>query len=274
MSSPPGPGGFLPSIQSPPPAPSSATKPSTPTLPHPRNNPLPPGSRKESALIAHLDSRLLAISRRYETRFQTNSRGEGVGARDVEGGYNTFSEFAREVGKVVDLVWVSGTRKLRALFRAGQRLIVDEGIASLQLPSLLTLALLTNTALPSFPFSPRPTFTLLRKLDHAFASLLKGRDVESGEVLPGFSGGRGRVSVTEKVRVRGVVERGRVVVVEVAGGGTVTEDGEEDEDEDDGNEGDEGEGEGEDMVVDGNHGGGRWRLRGCLRGRSLSWGWG
>lgn len=35
--------------------------------------------------------------------------------------------------------------------------------------------------------------------------------------LPGFGGGRGKPSTTEKVRLRGLVERTRVTVVEVAG---------------------------------------------------------
>lgn len=130
----------------------------------------------------------------------------------------------------------------------------SEILASIQLPTLLTLALLTTSALPSFPFNTKPTFTLLKKLDHAFASLLKGQDIETGEALPGFSGGRGKVSVTEKVRVRGVVERGRVVVVEVAGGGTEGGETGDEEGEDEEEDGDDGE----DMMVEGNHG--RWEM--------------
>lgn len=41
--------------------------------------------------------------------------------------------------------------------------------------------------------------------------------METGDALPGFEGGRARLSTTEKVRVRGLVERTRVIVVEVAG---------------------------------------------------------
>ena len=77
-----------------------------------------------------------------------------------------------------------------------------------------------STYLPSFPFSPRPTFSLLRKLDLAFSSLLQGRNLETGDDLSGFEGGRGKVSTTEKVRMRGLVSRTRVAVVEVAGKGT------------------------------------------------------
>lgn len=92
--------------------------------------------------------------------------------------------------------------------------------ASLQTPYLLTIALTLTTALQYFPFfEPRPTFWLLKKLDLAFCSLLTGIDAVHGKTLPGLSqsGRRGRLSVTEKVRMRGSVARTRVQVVEVAG---------------------------------------------------------
>lgn len=54
-------------------------------------------------------------------------------------------------------------------------------------------------------------------MDLTFSSLLKGVNVETGEPLPGFQGRRGQLSTTEKVRMRGIVERTRVAVVEVAG---------------------------------------------------------
>ena len=92
-------------------------------------------------------------------------------------------------------------------------------LASLQIPYLLTIALTTSNCLPAFPFAPRQTFRLLDKLDLAFLSLLTGRDAASRDVLPGFEGGRGRVSVTEKVRLRGIVGGTRVRVVVVAGKG-------------------------------------------------------
>ena len=144
--------------------------------------------------------------------------------------------------------------------------------ATLQTPYLLTLALTTSIALPSFPFTPPSTFHLLQKLDCAFASLLRGVNVETGQALPGFTAAAGigadrkvgKVSVTEKVRIRGVVERTRVGVVEVAGGdgggtemeggrgrgdweGEMTTGGEDEEEEDE-----------EDMRVEGHHG--RWEM--------------
>lgn len=42
-------------------------------------------------------------------------------------------------------------------------------------------------------------------------------DVDTGLVLSGFEGGRGKLSTTEKVRLRGLVQASRLAVVEVAG---------------------------------------------------------
>ena len=57
----------------------------------------------------------------------------------------------------------------------------------------------------------------MQKLDVSFSSLLHGHNVETGEALPGFSGGKSRLTTTEKVRIRGLVERTRVAVVVAAG---------------------------------------------------------
>ncbi len=73
-----------------------------------------------------------------------------------------------------------------------------------------------NTYLPAFPPSPKSTFGLLRKLDHAFSSLLKGEDSDTGEILPGFERGmRAGMSKTDMVRCKGLVEATRVLVVDV-----------------------------------------------------------
>lgn len=89
-------------------------------------------------------------------------------------------------------------------------------LASLQIPYFLTIALAVSSYLPSFSFSPQPTFQLLHKLDLAFSSLLQGINAETGATLSGFGGGRGKLSTTEKVRMRGLVERTRLVVVAAA----------------------------------------------------------
>ena len=70
--------------------------------------------------------------------------------------------------------------------------------------------------LPAFPPSPTATFKLLRKLDHAFASLLKGENSETGESLPGFEAGkRAGMSRTDMVRCKSLVESTRVLIVDI-----------------------------------------------------------
>ena len=91
-------------------------------------------------------------------------------------------------------------------------------IASLQIPYLLQIALSTSSYLPSFPPSPTPTFALLKKLDHAFVSLITGKDKITGEALPGFEGAEGGLSRTDMVRLRSLVLDTRVVVVSVMSG--------------------------------------------------------
>jgi hypothetical protein len=98
------------------------------------------------------------------------------------------------------------------------------------------LAGLTNTYLPDYPFSPGATFRLLKKLDISFASLILGENVETGAPLSGFESQRQVVSMTEKVRIKGIAEMGRIVIVEVKDKEdelwNEDEDDDEDEDED------------------------------------------
>ncbi|KAL8989704.1 MAG: hypothetical protein Q9177_001462 [Variospora cf. flavescens] len=193
-------GGFLqPTLPSPPQSSVNSPRSARPLLPSPRSKPLRPGSSKEGDLIRYIEQKLLAVSRRYENRFSAALSGEEN--PDVEGrGYKDIGEQLRELDPVVDVVWISGTRRIFP-----------------PITFLLTIALSVTASLQSFPFTPRPTFQFLRKMDLAFSSLLKGVNVETGEPLPGFQGRRGRLSTTEKVRMRGIVERTRVAVVEVAG---------------------------------------------------------
>jgi len=134
-------------------------------------------------------------------------------------------------------------------------------LASLQTPYLLTIALTLRNDLVSFSFDPQPTFHLLQKLDLAFYSLLQGINAETGETLPGFEGGRGKLSTTEKVRIRGLVEETRVAVVKVAGkGGSVTDAGSMAQMDDDltTDDNDDHEDAMEGLQVEGNHG--RWEM--------------
>jgi hypothetical protein len=65
-----------------------------------------------------------------------------------------------------------------------------------------------------FPASDRSAqaiLSLLGKLDDVFALLLTGRDADTGEYLSGFENGR-QVSTTDKVRLKGIVDRTRLAV--------------------------------------------------------------
>lgn len=61
-------------------------------------------------------------------------------------------------------------------------------------------------------------FRVLGKLDYAFASLIQGKDIDSGAHLPGCDRGSG-ISGTAKVRMKSIIERTRVIVVEAMAGG-------------------------------------------------------
>ncbi|KAI0536445.1 hypothetical protein GGR58DRAFT_395185 [Xylaria digitata] len=195
----PSPGGFLPPHNSlPSPAPSTASSRVAALLPHPRSKPLVPGSKKEEYARDYVARRLLHISRRYVKKFGIPDPADEVT------GYDSMEEVCRDLEEVVDVLWFSGT-------------------PSLQVPYLLNVALAFNTYLPSFPPAPKPTFLLLRKIDHCFASLLVGYDVKTKEPLPGFSStvdnsAKMRFSRTDMVRCKSLTDQTRISVAMVMSG--------------------------------------------------------
>lgn len=82
----------------------------TPILPTPRSHRLRPGSQKEIALINYLDDRILQITRRYAKKFSN----EGL-KKDDTPGYTTYDEFVHDADPLVDVVWISGTRKSQSI---------------------------------------------------------------------------------------------------------------------------------------------------------------
>ncbi|KAL7928351.1 hypothetical protein V8C35DRAFT_243143 [Trichoderma chlorosporum] len=211
------PGGFIPPRGGlPSPAPSSASSRAASNLPHPRNNALRPGSNKEDMVRRFVDEKLLYVSRRYVKKFGNPNPGDTVV------GFKTFGEVCRELDEIVNVLWKSGT-------------------PSLQIPFLLKMASDFTQYVRSFPPSSKASFDLLHKLDHCFASLLSGQDIETNETLPGFENGlRAGMTTTDMVRCRSLVEQTRVLMVEVMSSGEQEEE-EDDEDEEDG-DGDETEG--------------------------------
>jgi hypothetical protein len=206
----PEPGGFLSDAL---PSPVSVTSTTTRTnLPQPRSHPLRAGSTKEETTRRYVEGRLLQVSRLYTKKFQPAEPG------DDATGYTRIRDVCRDLSEIVDVLWLSGTRESSQIFnRPGctwsSRL--THVAATLQIPYLLNIALSLNTYLTAFPPDPVPTFALLRKLDHAFASLLLGHDIDSGHALPGFQGKRGGMTRTDMVRCKSLVEGMRVLIVEV-----------------------------------------------------------
>ncbi|KAJ4988129.1 hypothetical protein SVAN01_06381 [Stagonosporopsis vannaccii] len=204
-----------------PPASSASASQHPSPLPQPRRHPLQPGGTKESELIRYLDHGLNQIQKRVDNRVTHRRTPALLGQEE---GYRAFWEVAQDLDGLVDVVWVSGS-------------------PNLQIPYLLNIAVLTVDFLPQFHNTTRSTqatFRLLAKLDYAFSSLLTGHDSSGGEILPGFETGRS-VTTTDKVRLKGIVDRTRLAVVRVLGGESVLGDEEE-----------SGEGSKMDLDTDGN----------------------
>jgi hypothetical protein len=177
-------------------------------LPRPRKHALKPGGPKEGELIRYLDASVNKIQKRCDDRFKnrdTYTQGVGGGAGQVDA-YKNFEQAAKDMDGLVDVIWVSGS-------------------PNLQIPYLLNMAVMISEFLPLFKAAPKATFKLLDKLDVAFSSLLLGREHDTGETLPGFEAGYG-VSTTNKVRLKGIVERTRLIVVRVMSGEMEGDDGE------------------------------------------------
>ncbi|KAL2265019.1 hypothetical protein VTJ83DRAFT_7529 [Remersonia thermophila] len=216
-------GGFLaPSLPSPAPTTSTVST-LRPDLPHPRRQPLRPGSAKEDQVRDFISDRMSHITRRFVKKTGGASL-DGDPGDDIEG-YGSMAELCKDLDEIVNIIWLSGT-------------------PSLQIPSLLNIASELNTWMPSFPPSPAATFGILHKLDHCFASLLAGEDAETREPLPGFDKGlRSGLSRTDMVRCKSTVQHTRVLVVDVMSKRESQEDGAEptdqtgDEDDESGVEG-------------------------------------
>lgn len=83
-----------------------------PILPQPRSKPLIAGSRKEDALRSYLEGKILHISRRYAKKFVP---AEERRSDDVIG-YVSMNEVVRDLEELIEIVWVSGTRRKTMIF--------------------------------------------------------------------------------------------------------------------------------------------------------------
>ena len=91
-------------------------------LPRPRSHPLNAGGSKETTFIMHVDQRLLHINRRYAKRMDdhNNDNGDAMESNQATkfsiesaggSGYDSFAEAAKDLDSLIDIIWVSGTRK-------------------------------------------------------------------------------------------------------------------------------------------------------------------
>lgn len=200
------PGGFIYSLPSPAPSNLSTTSTNS-SLPHPRARPLRPGSEKEDTTRRYIDQALLSIARRYMRKFQPPEADKIVG-------YTSMSDVARDLSSVVDVLWISGTRMSTPVTLMIFKISNIE-TASLQVPYLLNIALKVTEYITAFDPAPPATFRLLKKLDHAFSSLMKGEDSLTGDILPGFEGGKSAgMTKTDMVRCKSLVEASRIIIVE------------------------------------------------------------
>lgn len=108
----PGPGGFFKQQPLPSPAPSgSSTRPAS-GLPHPRSHPLRSGSAKEQTIRAYVDNQLMHIQRRFVKKSVVAKPGDDIV------GYKTVGELCKDVEALLDIIWLSGTRKVISLHKA------------------------------------------------------------------------------------------------------------------------------------------------------------
>ncbi|KAF2017523.1 hypothetical protein BU24DRAFT_152057 [Aaosphaeria arxii CBS 175.79] len=178
-----------------PPASSVTTSHHPSPLPQPRRHPLKPGGNKEGEVIGYLDRGLNDVQKRVDNR--TKEWNQSSGRSSDLRGYSSFTGVEKDLEGLIDVVWVTGSPKLQFTY-------------------LLNITGLISDTLPLFPSAPHATFRLLEKLDAAFSSLLLGHDPETNEPLPGFDKGFA-VSTTDKVRLKGVVERTRLIVARKIG---------------------------------------------------------
>ncbi|KAI1104352.1 hypothetical protein F4804DRAFT_332366 [Jackrogersella minutella] len=162
-------------------------------LPQMRTKPIPRGSRKEDSARTIIEEQLIHIARRYVKKFGIPD------PKDELTGYESFEELCEDFENLIDLIWSTGT-------------------PSIQIPNLLNIANIINDYLPAFEPDPRATFVLLKKLDYCFASLIKGRDLKTGNVLSGFrNNGRG-FTVTDMVRCKSLADDARRLIVMIMSG--------------------------------------------------------
>jgi hypothetical protein len=86
-------------------------------LPHSREHPLKSGGSKESSFIRFVDHGIQKIQRRFAKR---GSEDADKDEREDAKGYTSLPEFEKDVETLIDLIWISGTRRRTQLFARQQ----------------------------------------------------------------------------------------------------------------------------------------------------------
>lgn len=85
---------------------------------------------KETSVINHVDAGVLRIQRRHAKKFSRvygggeaggatgGGAGASTGAEDAGEGYESFQEMSSDIEGLLDVVWVSGTRKFAGAYLA------------------------------------------------------------------------------------------------------------------------------------------------------------
>ncbi|CAG7944097.1 unnamed protein product [Penicillium nalgiovense] len=161
----------------------------TPTLslPQQRSQPIPSGSEEETQLRGQISTGIERVT------YRKMKSDMGMDAPDTpasERRYESFKELAADVEGLIDTLWASAT-------------------PAIQTEALITLAGLTQTSLPAFPFDAPPTLNIFHKLDSVFAALCTNTHPLTGAALLGARTGQSLVTETQKVRIRSLAERTR-----------------------------------------------------------------
>lgn len=77
----------------------------TPSLPHPRSHRLTAGSPKESNFLRFVNQSIDRIQKRYANRIG------GDEPHIDHNGYTSFKQAGEDMERLIDMMWLSGTRK-------------------------------------------------------------------------------------------------------------------------------------------------------------------
>ncbi|KAJ5782141.1 hypothetical protein N7457_003915 [Penicillium paradoxum] len=160
------------------------------SLPQQRAQPIPSGSEEETQLRGQISTGIERVTYR---KMKSDMGMDAPETPASERRYNSFKDLAADVEGLVDTLWASAT-------------------PAIQTEALITLAGLTQTSLPAFPFEAQPTLSIFYKLDSVFAALCTATHPLSGAVLPGAQPGQSLATETQKVRIRSLAERTRLEV--------------------------------------------------------------